>query len=128
MDNINILQLFNNQFFEFIEDIDTIIPNNKDFLNAKNYFINMRKLNPKLIIKIWKVRVTSKYKIQIEQGDIAFFLKKDYADDLNNTDSSELLIAKINLIKEIINNMEKENQLKCIKYIQNLTKLSELYN
>lgn len=128
MDNINILQLFNNQFFEFIEDIDTIIPNNKDFLNAKNYFINMRKLNPKLIIKIWKVRVTSKYKIQIEQGDIAFFLKKDYTDDLNNTDSSELLIAKINLIKEIINNMEKENQLKCIKYIQNLTKLSELYN
>lgn len=128
MDNTNILQAFNNHFFEFIEDINTIMPDNKDILSAKTSLTTMRKMNPRLIIKIWKSRIGDKYKENIENGDISFFLEKDYSEDLENLESSNSIINKINLIRDPIRNMGQENQAKCMKYIQNLTKLSELYN
>lgn len=128
MDNTNILQAFNNHFFEFIDDINVIMPDNKDILSAKTSLTTMRKMNPRLIIKIWKSRIADKYKENIENGDISFFLEKDYSEDLENLESSNSIINKINLIREPIRNMGEENQAKCMKYIQNLTKLSELYN
>lgn len=128
MDNTNILQAFNNHFFEFIDDINVIMPDNKDILSAKTSLTTMRKMNPRLIIKIWKSRIAEKYKQNIENGDISFFLEKDYSEDLENLESSNSIINKINLIREPIRNMGEENQAKCMKYIQNLTKLSELYN
>jgi hypothetical protein len=128
MDNTNILQAFNDHFFEFINDIQLILPDNKDILSAKTSLTTMRKMNPRLIIKMWKSRISEKYKQNIQNGDISFFLEKDYSEDLENLDSSNSIINKINLIREPIRSMGEENQAKCMKYIQNLTKLSELYN
>jgi hypothetical protein len=128
MDNTNILQAFNNHFFEFMDDINTIMPDNKDLLSARTSLITMRKMNPRLIIKIWKSRIADKYKQNIHDGDISFFLEKDYIEDLENIESSNSIVNKINLIKEPIRNMGEENKAKCMRYIQNLTKLSELYN
>lgn len=128
MDNTNILQAFNDHFFEFINDIQQIMPDNKDILSAKTSLTTMRKMNPRLIIKIWKSRIADRYKTNIENGDISFFLEKDYSEDLENLESSNSIINKINLIREPIRNMGEENQSKCMKYIQNLTKLSQLYN
>jgi hypothetical protein len=128
MDNSNILQAFNNHFFEFIDDIQMIMPDSKDIMSAKTSLTTMKKMNPRLIIKIWKNRISDKYKQNIEDGDISFFLEKDYSEDLENMDSSNSIVNKINILREPIRNMGKENQAKCMKYIQNLTKLSELYN
>lgn len=128
MDNTNILQAFNDHFFEFINDIQLILPDNKDILSAKTSLTTMRKMNPRLIIKMWKSRISEKYKQNIQNSDISFFLEKDYSEDLENLDSSNSIINKINLIREPIRSMGEENQAKCMKYIQNLTKLSELYN
>jgi hypothetical protein len=128
MDNTNILQAFNDHFFEFINDIQLILPDNKDILSAKTSLTTMRKMNPRLIIKMWKSRISEKYKQNIQNGDISFFLEKDYSEDLENLDTSNSIINKINLIREPIRSMGEENQAKCMKYIQNLTKLSELYN
>lgn len=128
MDNTNILQAFNNHFFEFIDDINNIMPDNKELLSARTSLTTMRKMNPRLIIKIWKSRIADKYKQNIDDGDISFFLEKDYNEDLESLESSNSIVNKIDLIREPIRNMGKENQAKCMKYIQNLTKLSELYN
>ena len=43
-------------------------------------------------------------------------------------DTSSSIISKIDALREPIKNMGLENQQKCIKDMQNLTKLSELYN
>ena len=128
MDNTNILQAFNNHFFEFIEDIHIIMPDNKDIMSVKTSLNTMKKMNPRLIIKIWKIRISDKYKQNIENGDISFFLEKDYSEDLENLESSNSIINKINILREPIRKMGEENQAKCMKYIKNLTKLSELYN
>jgi hypothetical protein len=118
------VQAFNTHFFEFIEDIKNVFPEDVDILTASNILIAMRKTNPKLIVKIWKTYIVDKYKNEIEQGDIDFFINKDYTNDVSASESSTKIMNAINRLRTPIKNMSEENQLKSIKYIQNLTKLS----
>jgi hypothetical protein len=128
MDKSSILKTFNEHFMDFLEDIQNVFPNDSDILTTKTALNTIKKLNPRLIIKIWNEHIVKKYKDQILKGDISFFIDKDYTEDLNDMDSSSTIVNKINKLRDPIRNMGKENQDKCMKYIQNLTKLSELYN
>ena len=58
----NILQAFNDHFFEFVKDVENVFPNDEDILVAKNSLTTIRKANPKMIIKIWSQFVVGKYK------------------------------------------------------------------
>ena len=122
----NLLTAFNDHFFLFINDIQSVFPNDVDILMSKNALSTIRKLNPKMILKIWKIYITSKYKSQIEANDISFFLNKDYSADIETSQNSDKIMESINRLREPIKNMGVENQAKVMKYIQNLTKLSEL--
>ena len=128
MDKSNILKTFNDHFVDFLNDIQSVFPNDSDIQASKTTLITIKKMNPRLIIKIWNEHIVKKYKNQILNGDISFFIDKDYSDDLNEMDDASSIANKINKLREPIKNMGKENQDKCMKYIQNLTKLSELYN
>jgi hypothetical protein len=126
---MTILKAFNNHFMEFVDDVQTIFPNDKDIKKAKTAIGMLKRANPKMIIMIWKQHITAPYKQQIEDGDLSFFLNKDYSDDVNSTnlgESSEILSA-IDRLREPIRNMGEDNQQKSMKYIQNLTKLSDMY-
>ena len=128
MDKSNILKTFNDHFVDFLNDIQSVFPNDLDIQASKTTLLTIKKMNPRLIIKIWNEHIVKKYKNQILNGDISFFIDKDYSDDLNEMDDDSSIANKINKLREPIKNMGKENQDKCMKYIQNLTKLSELYN
>jgi len=120
----NLVTVFNDHFTEFVNDIQSVFPYDTDILTAKNALIAIRKANPKLIVKIWIKYVYSPYKGQIDNGDINFFLTKDYATDLTRTDNSEKIMESIDRLRNPIKNMNPENQAKTMKYIQNLSKLS----
>jgi phage/plasmid-associated DNA primase len=124
----NILTAFNDHFFQFVDDILEVFPENTDVLTAKNAFILIRKTNPKMIVKIWKTYIVEKYRNQIEDNDITFFLEKDYAEDVSSVGSknSNKIMESIDRLRDPITNMGQDNQLKAMKYIQNLTKLSDL--
>lgn len=122
----NILSAFNDHFVDFISDIQSVFPEDRDVLTAKNSLIAIRKANPKLIVKIWNTFIVKKYKNQIEVGDISFFVDKDYSQDLMNADNSDKIMEAINRLREPVKNMSHENQQKTMKYIQNLTKLASL--
>ena len=126
MSSANVLNAFNNHFFEFISDIQTTFPNDTDLQTAKNYMTMIRKANPKMIAKIWQKNITSKYKEEIAKGDLTFFLEKDYTSDIKNSENSSQIISCINRLKTPIKEMSAENQAKSMKYIQNLTELSQL--
>lgn len=128
MDKSNILKTFNDHFVDFVEDIQNVFPNDPDILASKTALLAIRKANPRLIIKIWNEHIVSKYKDHIMNGDLSFFIDKDYSADLSDMDSASSIVKKINVLREPIRNMGSENQEKCMKYIQNLTKLSQLYN
>jgi len=122
----NILQLFNNHFVEFVNDIQSVFPEDVDILTAKNALIAIRKANPKLVVKIWSNYIVKTYKQQIDEGNIDFFINKDYTDDLtiNDNANTSKIIESIDRLREPVKQMTLENQMKTMKYIQNLTKLS----
>ena len=124
--NTNITSAFNDHFVDFIGDIQCVFPNDVDILSAKNSLIAIRKANPKMIVKIWKSFIVSKYRAEIEQGNLDFFMTKDYLNDISSAPNSDKIMQSIDRLREPVRNMRPEDQLKTMKYIQNLTKLSDM--
>ena len=122
----NLLQAFNDHFMDFVNDIQSVFPEDRDILVAKNSFLAIRKANPKLLYKMWNIYIANKYKSEIESGDIRFFIEKDYSHDVSSAEYSDKIMEAINRLREPIKNMSTENQAKTMKYIQNLTKLATL--
>lgn len=122
----NILTAFNDHFIEFVNDVHCVFPDDADILATKNALTTIRKLNPKMIVKIWNSFIVSKYKSEIEAGNIEFFINKDYSQDVSVTSNSDKIMESIDRLREPIKNMSLENQAKVMKYIQNLSKLSQL--
>ena len=122
----NILVAFNDHFVDFVNDIQSVFPEDGDILTAKNALMLVRKANPKMIVKIWNAYIVSKYKKEIEAGNLEFFINKDYSSDISAAENSDKIMESINRLREPIKNMGPDNQKKVMKYIQNLTKLAEL--
>lgn len=122
----NILTAFNDHFSDFLNDIQSVFPNDADILAAKNSLIMIRKANPKMIVKIWKTFIADKYRSEIESNDITFFLSKDYSSDVSTAKNSDKIMESIDRLREPIKNMDPDNQAKVMKYIQNLTKLADM--
>ena len=127
MNKSELLNAFNNHMADFFEDVLTIFPDDSDIKIAKTTIIGMRKINPKLVIKIWKEYILDKYKSEIDNGDIDFFINKNFSDDLKDTSNSGVILEKIDSLREPIKKMGQDNLTKTIKYIQNLTKLCNMY-
>ena len=122
----NILTAFNDHFLEFLNDVQSVFPDDPDILSAKNALTLIRKANPKMIVKIWKTFIADKYRGQIEANDISFFLTKDYSSDVSTASGSDKIMESIDRLREPIKNMAPDNQSKVMKYIQNLTKLADM--
>lgn len=122
----NILTAFNDHFIEFVNDVHCVFPNDADVLATKNALTTIRKMNPKMIVKIWSSFIVSKYKKEIEEGNIEFFINKDYSQDVSLSSNSDKIMESIDRLRGPVKNMKPEEQSKVMKYIQNLTKLSQL--
>jgi len=122
----NILTAFNDHFIDFVNDVHCVFPDDADILATKNSLTTIRKLNPRMIVKIWNAFIVSKYKNEIEAGNIEFFINKDYSQDVSSTSNSDKIMESIDRLRDPIKNMSVENQSKVMKYIQNLTKLAQL--
>ena len=122
----NILTAFNDHFLEFVNDILRVFPNDPDVLTAKNAFLTARKANPKLIVRALKLYVVEKYRKEIESGNIEFFINKDYTNDAAVSPYSDKITEAIDRLREPIKLMTEKDQAVSMKYMQNLTKLSDL--
>lgn len=127
MSKSNLLTAFNTHFNDFFEDINKVFPDNVDIKKAQNGLFAIRKANPKILIKIWNEHIIMGYKDEIEKGDINFFINKDYSKDFSKNTYAEKIMQGIDRLREPVKSMDLEDQAKVIKYIQNLTKLSSLY-
>jgi hypothetical protein len=128
MNKSDILTGFNNHIAEFFNDVSTIFPDDNDIKLAKTSLSTIRRMNPRLTISGWKENISDKYLSEIEAGNLDFFINRDYKEDLKNTDNSSSILDKIDILREPIKQMGEENKQKTIVYIQNLTKLCNLYH
>ena len=121
----NFVKVFNNHLVEFLDDVITIFPDNTDIQTGRTFIIGIKKVNPKKILDIWKRFVNDVYQKEIGEGNMDFFLTKDYTQDLQYTTGN--VIGIINNIKVQLRDTSKENQEKALKYVQNLCKICNLY-
>jgi hypothetical protein len=128
MDKSTVMRTFNKHFIEFMEDIIRIFPDKKEIQIAKTGFETIKHSNPTIIIRMWYSHIYQRYENAVNNGDIEFFFNKDYNDDLINTEQNTEIINFIEEIREPLRNMNSVNREHSIKYIQNLSQLSLLYN
>lgn len=122
------LKAFNTHFDEFIDEIISVIPENIDIKSARNLTIMARKANVTIIVKVWYSYIYAPYKERIDSGDLDFFINKDYCEDLNGVSNSSDIMKSIDALRSPIKDMSDTNKAHSLKYVQNLCKLSELYN
>ena len=126
MDKKTILKGFNNHFLEFGKDLMNIFPDDYDLKTAYTFLEGLKKINPKKIIEIWKTWILKHYKHEIDVGDFNFFENKDYGYDIGEANNSKLL-SSVNNFKNKCSQLNKKNKEKSMKYVQNLSKLCEIY-
>ena len=127
MENRQVIKAFNDHFVEFLEDIQRVFPDDADIATVKNSLIAMRKANPKHRILTFKECVSGVYHKEIDRGDLEFFINKDYGKDMGEGSISNAVLKKIDCLRDPVKQMNDDDQKKAIKYIQNLTKLCDLY-
>ena len=76
----------------------------------------------------FKEHVYDNYHKEIDLGNLDFFINKEYENDMKNVGNGGIILEKINYLKKPIKEMNKDDQAKVIKYMQNLCKLCNLYN
>lgn len=128
-DNAIILEAFNEQFVDFIKDIQAVFPDEENINRAKNYILGIVRLDKKMLILVWKHYVINKpeYAQAVEEGNIDFFIEKDYNEDLKHLKSAQKVAAAIDDMRGKIKMMQRDDLDKTIQYIQNLTTLSINY-
>ena len=81
------------------------------------------------MIKLWYNNITVNYKKQIEDADEEFFKNEKF--DINKVKNKEYNMKKLErffyIIQDALKEIDEDNKKKCFKYLQNLTKMSELY-
>ena len=128
MEKSFILKSFNKQIFDFLEDVNNMIDNNTDIETSRIYFNGLKRANPSLLLKIWYTYICVPYKEKIDEGDLSFFLEKDYSQDLSLLPNNKELLNIIDTsLRHPIRGMTAINKAHCMKYIQILCKLSEAY-
>jgi hypothetical protein len=129
MDKSTILKAFNNQFEEFLEDVEVLFPNNSDIKTSKTGLTMLRKANPKMIVSVWYRYICLKYEDEIEKENLEYFLTKDYSSDLKMDEgAANKVLEGIDKIREPLRHLDAGNRKKTIQYLKNLNQLSKIYN
>ena len=127
-DKTTVMRAFNTHFFDFLDDVIRIYPENKEISSAKISFEIIQQGNPSAIIKVWYKFVYIPYQQVIDDGNINFFFEKDYGSDLSNVANSDKIMKIIEKVRQPLINMDPVNKDHAAKYVQNLSKLSIAYN
>lgn len=125
MDKRKVLIAFNNHFFEFVDDILKVFPDDNDLKTAKSILLKLKKSNTKIIINIF-IKCVLIYKDEIMKGNLEYFIDKNYDEEFKYLNS--VVVNKFQALKEPIRRMDEDNKKKVIKYMQNLIKLCDIYN
>ena len=131
MEKKEVFRAFNKLYFEMLEFMNhNIDDKNKSFkiFYRKNYLL--KRANIKLFIKKWYENITILYYNEILDGNIDYFLNKDYNSDLEKTGElkNELSMSyHIEYMKNIYHSLDKNLVDKFVLYVQKITQLSVLY-
>jgi len=129
MDKISLSKAFSTHFMEFLNEMTSLFPKNVEIRTFKTAVTQIKRVNPSRLIKTWFSVVTVRFKDAIYSENFSFFETKDYSNDLKNTNYDNDGIHKfIKDMRTASNTMSIDNKKKTMKYLSNLTKMSEMYS
>ncbi len=129
MDKISLSKAFSNHFIEFLNEMTKLFPKNVEIRTFKTAVNQIKRINPSKLIKTWYSVVTKPFKKEIYNEDFNFFEDKDYSNDLKNTVYDyEGMYKFIDEMKKSCRTLSDDNKKKTMKYLSNLTKMTELYH
>ena len=117
-------------YFEFLEFVKLYSNKNTEFLNFYQKNKILKKANIGLFIKMWYTHISSIYFNPIMEGNIDYFLNKNYDDEKNKMKhgSRNIIQDCVVHMKNLYENLEKDIIIVFIDYMQKLTYLSALYH
>ena len=126
-----LVKVFAEQVEELYLDMLKVYPNHLNIKTGLTIVQQIKKFNPKLMIRSYNESVNQHYYDVIVKGDIDFFMNKNYVEDCQRT-GMDIKEAKthsewIETIKDLARELEKENQKKLIKYFQNFSRICKMY-
>ena len=127
-DKTTLLRTFNTLYFQFLEELISIFPENIDIKSSKTFFEITKKANPSLLIKIWQTYVSGPYGETLANGDLDYFINKDYSEDLVNLNNAADILKAIDKLRAPIKVLSEENKKHSLDYLQKLNKLSDAYS
>lgn len=125
---ITVQRAFNTHFFEFLDDVIAILPDNVDLIASRKSFELYKKANPTLLVKLWYSYIYAPYASVIDDGNLDFFIDKDYSGDVSDLANSRDILNAIDTLRKPIKEMGDINRAHALEYVQNLCKLSNLYH
>ena len=126
-----LVKVFSEQCEELYQDLLKIYPNNIDIKTGLTMVQTMKRFNPKLMIKKYKISVNDIYYDKIVRGDLEYFMEKDYLDDCHNVGYTSRGAQQqndwIDSLKKLYKEQEPKNKKKLKKYFQQLSKICRMY-
>ena len=123
-----LIKAFNKHFFEFIDDIIRICPEDNGINVSKEYLLTIKSANPTLLLKIWYQFICEPYNNEINEGNLNFFFEKDYKHDLRMLSNSKDILKVIDsTIRDPLRNMDEVNYDKCRKHFQLVSMICTKY-
>jgi len=130
MDRAQILRAFNDHFREFVDDVLRVFPDDRELRTTATALAAARKANPRLILRVFQERVAGPYRKEIEAGDPAFFVDKNWSGDVSDSPgfvARGAVLKKIDQMRESVRSMNSDDKRKSVTYIQNLLRIGDLY-
>ena len=132
MDRPQLLRAFCDHFQEFVDDILRVFPDDAELRTVANALAGIRKVNPRLLPSVFYEKFAVPYQDQIEQGDTAFFIDKNWSSDVVDSPdhalSKDVILGKIERMRDSVRRMRETDQEKSVQYLKNLLQLSKLYH
>jgi hypothetical protein len=127
MSKNQIIEAFNKHFMEFVLDIERVFPTDNEIISTRKNISKSMLLMSKSIIRLFHDSFVLNYRDEIQKGDLNFFIEKDYRSSNLIPIDNENVFLKIDSLRQPIKNMSDDDKGKIIKYLQNLTYLSDIY-
>lgn len=126
-DKITIQRAFNTLLSDFFKDIQTIYPDNQEVSFAMDSYETIKRMNPSIVIKAWYMHAYLPYASYIDDGDLDFFLTKNYADDIADSGRKDEFLKMIDKVRKPLQEMDDVNREHTKEYLRKLNKLSQLW-
>lgn len=127
MNKSALIKAFSEKFEELVITLVDYFPDNKDVSLSRTAISAIKRSNPRLLMNLWSEHVFAKYGTQIAEGNLTYFLEKDYSTDLKDLVDNVAALEAIDRIRGPLKNLGGEKLKNVIVFLQSMNMICYNY-